>query len=258
MLKSFGGTFFIIAASTANSSTFDPAKDKAGTEDAFNMSAADFGTNASWTCMRSTGAFTSHFEPATDGRCAMWLRENEGFSQYIEKFSVFNQGYATIKFTSLLKGTNGDWSTANGGKYDPSGNTPSNLLNWSSTDFPLIRLADVYLMYTESYIMSGAGSSAKAVEYVNYVRQRAGLSAWNAGDLTPDNILDERARELYWELTRRSDLVRHGKFTKGYNWEFKGNVATGTDVDDRYNLMPVPAKIIAAQPEFKQNPGYSF
>lgn len=258
MLKSYGGTFFIIAASTANSSTFDPDKNKPGEEDAYNMSAADFGTNASWTCMRSTGAFTSHFDPEVDGRCALWLREKEGFSQYIEKFSVFNQGYATIKFTSLLKGTDGGWSTANGGKYDPSGNTPANLLNWSSTDFPLIRLADVYLMYTESYIMSGSGSAAKAVEYVNYVRQRAGLQAWNAGDLTPDNILDERTRELYWELTRRSDLVRHGKFTRGYNWEFKGNVAAGTDVDDRYNLMPVPTKIIAAQPEFNQNPGYSF
>lgn len=258
MCRSYGGTFFIIAASTTTSTTFDPATDAPGVEDKYNMSAADYGCNAPWTCMRSTGAFTSQFDPEVDGRCAMWLRESNGFSQFIEKFTVFNQGYATIKFTSLLKGTDGDWSTANGGSYDPTGQTPANLLNWSSTDFPLIRLADVYLMYTEGYVMGGSGSSAKAVEYVNYVRQRAGLNAWSVADLTPDNILSERSRELYWELTRRSDLIRHNKFTQGYNWEFKGNVAGGTDVDSRYNLMPVPAKIIAAQPEFKQNPGYSF
>ncbi len=256
LCRSYGGTFFIIAASTNTSATFNPAEDQPGEEDKYNMDASDYGNNAPWTCMRAPGAFTSKFDPAVDGRCALWCTEAQGFSQYIKKFSIFNQGYATIKFTSLLKGTDGDWSVQNGGKYDPSGNIPANVLNWSSTDFPMFRLSDVYLMYTESYIMGGQGTAAKAAEYVNYVRNRAGLPSWNAGDLTPDNILDERARELYWELTRRSDLVRHNKFTSGYNWEWKGNFAEGANVNARYNLMPIPTKIIAAQPEFNQNPGY--
>lgn len=256
MCRSYGGSFFIIASSTNTSSTFNPDTDKPGEEDKYNMNAADYGNNAPWTCMRAPGAFTSKFDPAVDGRCALWCTEAQGFGQYIEKFTVFNQGYATIKFTSLLKGTDGDWSVANGGKYDPTGNTPANVLNWSSTDWPMLRLADVYLMYTESYIMGGSGTAAKAAEYVNYVRNRAGLDSWTAADLTPDNILDERARELYWELTRRSDLIRHNKFVSGYNWEWKGNIAEGTNVDSRYLLMPIPSKIIAAQPEFKQNPGY--
>ena len=256
MTRSYGGSFFIIAASTNTSNTFDPATDKPGTEDKYNMDAADYGNNAPWTCMRAPGTFTNKFDIVNDNRTALWCTEKDGFSQYIEKFSIFNQGYATIKFTSLIKGSNGDWSPENGGKYDPTGKTPANVLNWSSTDWPMFRLADVYLMYAESYVMGGTGTASKAAEYISYVRQRAGLNAWNASDLTPDNVLDERAREMYWELTRRSDLIRHNKFVSGYNWEYKGNVATGADVPSRYNLMPIPTKIIAAQPEFQQNPGY--
>ena len=126
-----------------------------------------------------------------------------------------------------------------------------------STDYPLIRLADVYLMYTECFIMGNVGDQAKALRYASYVSERAGQRAWVEGDLTADNILDERARELYWELTRRSDLVRHDKYTGGrYLWSWKGNVAEGNSINERYKLMPIPVQIISAQPEFKQNPGY--
>ena len=114
-------------------------------------------------------------------------------------------------------------------------------------------------MYTESYILNGTGTQAKALEYVNYVRERAGIPAWTASYLSADNILDERCRELYWELTRRSDLIRHHKFSgSAYNWAFKGSQLNvkGQSFRSYMDLMPIPTNIIAAQPSFKQNPGY--
>ena len=84
------------------------------------------------------------------------------------------------------------------------------------------------------------------------------MTKWSASDLTLDNLLDERCRELYWELTRRSDLVRFGKFT-GPNqalWSWKGNTLEGNKIAERYDLMPIPVNVIAASPSFKQNPGY--
>ncbi len=255
--RTYGGTFFMIAASTSSADGFNPATNQPGEDGAYNMYPLNFGTNASWTCMHATPEFADKFTP-NDIRQSMWLKEESGFAKNNTVYSLFNNGYAVIKFTSLFKGTNGEWSAENGGIYDPTGQKPADVLNWSSTDFPFLRLADIYLTYAESHILGhGTGSSAKAVEYVNYVRNRAGLSSWNAADLTPDNILDERCREMYWELTRRSDLVRHHKFTGNrYNWSWKGDAPAGVAIDDHYNLMPIPTNIIAAQPEFKQNPGY--
>lgn len=113
-------------------------------------------------------------------------------------------------------------------------------------------------MYAESYAVGKTGDASKAVEYINYVRNRAGLGNWGPGELTPDNVLNERCRELYWELTRRSDLVRHNKFAgPGQDiWSWKNGVAEGNNISERYNIMPIPTNIIAAQPDFKQNAGY--
>ena len=105
--------------------------------------------------------------------------------------------------------------------------------------------------------MGNAGDANNALNYVNYVRQRAGETSWTANDMTADNILDERCREMYWELTRRSDLVRHGKFSgSAYNWSWKGNEVNGATIASTMDLFPIPSNVIAAQPEFEQNPGY--
>ena len=72
-----------------------------------------------------------------------------------------------------------------------------------------------------------------------------------------DELLNERGRELYWECWRRSDLVRFGKFTsKDYLWAWKGGVYEGTGVDEKFNLMPIPANEINSNDKLIQNPGY--
>lgn len=260
-VQPYGGTMFLCAAGISNLTWAD--------NNAI-MTATDYGMSAQWGCMHATSQFSDKFEN-TDLRWAMWCKEAQGFNKANTNFSTFTDGYGVVKFTNLLKGNlndpsqwsrdnngvnNTNWSTANGGVYATDGSA-ARADNFPDTDLPLIRLADVYLMYTEAYIMGGAGDANNALNYVNNVRRRAGLQNWTATDLTADNILDERCRELYWELTRRSDLVRHGKFSGStYNWSWKNNEPNGSSIPEYMDLFPIPANVIATQPEFNQNTGY--
>jgi len=124
------------------------------------------------------------------------------------------------------------------------------------TDYPLFRLGDVYLMYAEA-ALRGNGDKAKALDYVNQLRTRAGVSTASASDLTLNFILDERARELYWEGWRRQDLIRYGLFTgSDYNWQWKGNTYEGTAIPAYRNVFPLPSDQIEMNPNLTQNTGY--
>ena len=126
------------------------------------------------------------------------------------------------------------------------------------TDFPLFRLADVYLMYAEAHLRGGGGKLATAVDYVNALRTRANNpNTISSGDLTLDFVLDERSRELHWEAHRRQDLIRYNRFTGGnYNWTWKGNGSNGISLPAHFNVYPIPTASIAANPNLTQNPGY--
>jgi starch-binding outer membrane protein, SusD/RagB family len=126
------------------------------------------------------------------------------------------------------------------------------------TDFPMFRLADVYLMYAELAAKGVAGAStATAKDYVNALRIRAKAAQVTAADITSQFVLNERAKELYWEGHRRQDLIRFGKYAgSSYNWEWKGNVQAGTSIDDKYKLFPIPQSEINTNPNLTQNTGY--
>jgi hypothetical protein len=126
------------------------------------------------------------------------------------------------------------------------------------TDFPMFRLADIYLMFAEAVVRGGTGgTTGEAVNYVNLLRTRASSSLISSSNLTLDFIIDERSRELYWEGHRRQDLIRFGKFTGGtYNWAFKGGSPGGIALPSHFNVYPIPANNLAANPNLTQNPGY--
>ncbi|MCW4468209.1 RagB/SusD family nutrient uptake outer membrane protein [Flavobacterium sp. MFBS3-15] len=155
-----------------------------------------------------------------------------------------NQGYVLAKWSNITSaGVAGPNST------------------FVDTDFVLFRLADAYLMYAECAARGAAGTNpAVALDYVNDLRERANGNASeniSQSELTPEFILDERARELHWEGHRRQDLIRFGKFTGGsYNWEWKGNSAGGVAIANHLRIFPLPTASIAANPNLTQNTGY--
>ena len=210
-----------------------------------NMSPTAFGINGGWSGLRTTKQYVALFaDPSgnTDKR-AMFFTDGQKL-EMADEFT-FTDGYAVQKFRNVT-------STGAIGS-DPGG-------NFVDTDFPVFRLADVYLIYAEAALRTGT-NTATALTYVNLVRTRAydGSATGNitAGQLTLPFILDERGRELLFEGHRRTDLIRFGKFTGGdYLWAWKGGALNGTSVDDYRNLMPVPEADRINNPNLKQNQGY--
>ena len=163
----------------------------------------------------------------------------EGQTLEIEDISQFQEGYAITKFKNIRR----DGSAGSNG-------------NFPDTDYPVFRLADAYLMHAEA-IMRSSGVNDEALSSVNAVRIRAGAGAITESDLTLDFLLDERARELYWEGHRRTDLVRFGQLTDGsYIWPWKGGIPEGTSTPGYRDVFPIPSSDIGANPNLSQNPGY--
>lgn len=214
--------------------------------------ASEYGVSGGWYGYRATSALVTKFADrtgATDRR-ALFTTSRFGTSDEqlrIDDVGDFNDGPHVKKYVNLR--SDGAPTT------DASG-------TFSDVDFPVFRLAEMYLIYAEGVLRGGSGGSrSTALSYINLLRQRAYGTTSNGQvndtELTLDFILDERARELYWEGHRRTDLIRYGLLTTGtYLWPWKGGVASGTSKSDIYNLFAIPASNLVANPNLTQNPGY--
>ena len=179
------------------------------------------------------------FSTSFDQRGLFW---SNGQNLDIADITIFTEGYAINKFKNItsegVAGSNSDFP---------------------DTDFPMFRLADVYLMASEAILRSG-GDRGQALNYFNLVRSRAYGSPSGGiqdADLDLDMILDERARELYWEAHRRTDLVRFGQFSNStYLWAWKGGVPEGRSVESYRDVFPIPSSDLGANPNLVQNQGY--
>ena len=238
--RTYGGTTFLVHAAIG------------GSMDAFN-----FGVNGGWSGLRTTKALVNKFDYSVsstdaDGNPIEWedsraLFYTDGQNLEINTIAnTFTDGYAVTKFKNV--DSNGDAGIDEGGDF-------------VDTDLPIIRLAEIYLNYAEAVLRGGSGGDVStATGYINELRARAFGSAngnISSSDLTLDFILEERARELYWEGQRRTDLIRFNDYTTGsYLWPFKGGSKSGTSVDDFRKLFPLPSNIILINPNLTQNTGY--
>jgi hypothetical protein len=196
------------------------------------------------------GIAQSAFDTTTQYKAAdkrgMFFYDKSSWTWDVSNVGTFTQGIGVTKFKNV---------TSTGGA------APNAHATFVSTDFPMFRLADAYLMYAEAVVRGGTGgNTATAVGYINALRQRAyGNATGNITntDLTLTFLLDERGRELYWEGHRRTDLVRFGQFTNGtYVWQWKGRVQNGIQTASYRDLYPIPINDLNANPNLVQNPGY--
>ena len=219
----------------------------------------DFGVATYWNCLRVRPQLVDLFTDG-DSRAMFGSRDRKFYDEAPEDFYE-DPGDTKYKYRDREKEiskhddvTTG-WEMTKWTNLTDEGEVASDTrVNGAETDYPMFRLADVYLMAAEATLRGGTGAQKTALEYVNLVRERAfgGASGDIAsGDLTLDFILDERARELYSEGVRRTDLIRFGKYTSGYNWNWKGGVLEGKDVDKKYCVLPVPEAELSANPGFK-------
>jgi hypothetical protein len=170
------------------------------------------------------------------------------FQLSINDNTQFEQGTPLLKYSNI---------TSSGDSLKAS---------FATGAFPLFRLGDIYLMYAEAVLRGGTGtnvSATTALGYINALRDRADNSGAGLLEITSDQlilpfILEERAREMFAEATRRTDLVRFGDLTSStYLWQWKGGIKNGQGVDKKYNVYPLPATDMGANPNLKQNPGYN-
>lgn len=168
---------------------------------------------------------------------------NEGIKEF-DKADV-SSGWRCWKFSGLY--TDGHVNDASVDNY-----------KFSSMDYPIFRLAEMYLIYAEADARLNGGEvvDAQAIQWVKALRDRAGVDMPETIDL--DFLLAERARELMLEGHRRTDLIRYGYFTSmQFPWPYKAGVKNGKATIPSYmTVYPIILSDRTANTTLVQNEGY--
>lgn len=246
-LLTWGGTTIMIDAFLGSPSV--GLNGNKATEDLGRVNSA-----GGWKCMVGREEFVRIFDwdetlsVSPDKRTRFWFTAKDNYN--IENTTLAtldaygDNGYIPIKYNN--------WWINDDGSIDVDKSPAPQ--NQSGTDFCMIRLAEIYLSAAEA-ILHGAGAPADALEYTNLIRERAGLTPWQATELNLQSLQEERQRELYTENCRRTDLIRYNKYTSGYTWSWKNKVRKGADLPEHYALYPLPDFVVNGA-GYKQNPGY--
>ena len=238
--QSYGGTSYILSASLAATDITDQSRPNgqrngwAGlrvpyeyVSRYFDVSGQDY----------ATGAYN-----VADARGKMFYIKGRSESMDGALYSFMN-GWSCLKFNNIPSG-----------QTDQSYLPTSAVKAFSDVDFPMIRLAEIYLIYAEACMNLGVPQTA--MPYVAELSQRAGVEPPSA--ITAEFLVAERARELMWEAHRRTDLIRFGLYSGSeYLWPYKGGDSfAGQAFPDYRCIFPLPPTELAANNLLVQNPGY--
>jgi starch-binding outer membrane protein, SusD/RagB family len=137
-------------------------------------------------------------------------------------------------------------------KYEFGRNSDSGR-NKGDADIVLVRLADIYLMKAEA-LLRKSNDAAGALTLVNSVRASRTLTtpAPALTDMNLELLFRERGFELYWEMVRRTDMIRFGKY--------EGAWTEKTNADKLKRIFPIPQTAIDGASNIPgylvQNAGY--
>lgn len=125
--------------------------------------------------------------------------------------------------------------------------------NRGEADIVIARLADIYLMRAEAKLRK-SNDAAGALADVNLVRasRTKTLAPPALNTMTLDLLFRERGFEFYWEMLRRPDMIRFGKY--------EGKWTEKTNADVKKRIFPIPQTAIDGASNLpgylKQNDGY--
>ena len=252
--ESYGGTTYILAASLASTDITDTSKPN--------------GQVNGWAGLRVPYEFVSRYFNVSGQDYVTGTYEVDDLrarSFYIKgrqesmdgALYVFTNGWSSLKFNNIPHDQTEE-------EFLPTAATEG----FADVDFPMIRLAEIYLIYAEACMHTGGDASAQ----IAALRERAGLadgsaegSAESSGEsagsvvsVDTDFLVAERARELMWEAHRRTDLVRFGLYSSDtYLWPYKGGSSySGQSFPAYMNIFPIPPTELATNKALQQNPGY--
>ena len=239
--ESYGGTTYILSASVASTDITDKSRPN--------------GQTNGWAGLRVPYEYVSKYfavsgQDYQTGTYDVVDRRGEVF--YIKGRSEsmdgalysFMNGWSCLKFNNIPHD-----------QTDSSYINVSATLNYSNVDFPMIRLAEIYLIYAEACMNLGQG--ALALSKLGELSDRAGVPG--PSEVTAGFLVAERARELMWEAHRRTDLIRFGLYeSPDFLWPYKGGDSfSGQGFQPYKCLFPIPPTELAVNKDLVQNPGYA-
>ena len=239
-IESYGGTTYILAASLAATDITEQSRPN--------------GQRNGWAGLRVPFEYVDRYYRVGDRDYVSGMYEvadSRGNVFYIKGRSEsmdgalysFMNGWSCLKFNNIPSG-----------QTDQSFLPESELESYSDIDFPMIRLAEIYLIYAEACMHLGMESLA--LPLLAELSSRADVAP--PSEVTPSYLEAERARELLWEAHRRTDLIRFGLYTSSdYLWPYKGGDSfAGQPFPDYKTIFPIPPTELSANDRLVQNPGY--
>ena len=130
---------------------------------------------------------------------------------------------------------------------------PNHLDRENGNDYPIFRLAEIYLIKAEAE--NELGQTAQALIDINTVRARVFNPPKPLAGLTQTQVRDAILKERLFELTdegkRRQDLIRMGQYNRPWEWKAASSLTQPWRI-----LMPISDVVRGTNPKLEQNPGY--